>query len=147
MDTQTRHALKHDRLVDATRTSVNWFEENRSKVIQAAVAAVVLLGIVIAGLVVYSQRSTAANLAFGQAMDTYNAPLATAGKMKNHAPVLLAHGEADQVVPAFRSRDAEAALRTMNVPVETAYVANLGHGIDDVILDAGAQFLRKAFAG
>ena len=52
MDTQTRHALKHDRLVDATRTSVNWFDENRSKVIQAAVAAVVLLGIVIAGLVV-----------------------------------------------------------------------------------------------
>ena len=80
MDTQTRHALKHDRLVDATRTGVNWFEENRSKVIQAAVAAVVLLGIVIAGLVVYSQRSTAANLAFGQAMDTYNAPLATAGQ-------------------------------------------------------------------
>jgi phospholipase/carboxylesterase len=74
-------------------------------------------------------------------------PEALKAEMKNHAPVLLAHGEADQVVPAFRSRDAEAALRTMNVPVETAYVANLGHGIDDVILDAGAQFLRKAFAG
>lgn len=80
MDTQTRHALKQDRLVEATRTGVDWFGEHRTKVIQAAVAAVILLAIVIAGLVVYSQRSTAADLAFGQAMDTYNAPLATAGQ-------------------------------------------------------------------
>jgi hypothetical protein len=80
VDTQTRHALKHDRLVDATRTGVSWFEENRSRVIQAAVAAVVLLAIVIGCLVVYNQRSVAANLAFGQAMDTYNAPLATAAQ-------------------------------------------------------------------
>jgi hypothetical protein len=80
VDTQTRHALKQDRLVEATRTGVNWFEEHRSKVIQAAVVAVVLLAIAIAGLVVYSRRSTAADLAFGQAMDTYNAPLATAAQ-------------------------------------------------------------------
>jgi hypothetical protein len=80
VDTQTRHALKQDRLVEATRTGVDWFGEHRAKVIQAAVAAVVLLAMVIAGLVVYNQRSTAADLAFGQAMDTYNSPLATAGQ-------------------------------------------------------------------
>jgi hypothetical protein len=80
VDTQTRHALKQDRLVEATRTGVDWFGEHRAKVIQAAVGAVVLLAMVIAGLVVYNQRSTAADLAFGQAMDTYNAPLATAGQ-------------------------------------------------------------------
>lgn len=80
MDTQTRHALKQDRLVEATRTGFDWFEEHRSKVIQAAAAAVILLASAIAGLVVYNQRSTAADLAFGQAMDTYNAPLATAGQ-------------------------------------------------------------------
>ena len=68
-------------------------------------------------------------------------------EMKNNAPVLLAHGEADDVVPAFRSKDAEAALRTANFSVKTAYVANLGHGIDNVILDSGAKFLKKAFAG
>ena len=68
-------------------------------------------------------------------------------EIKNLAPVLLAHGEADDVVPAFRSRNAEAALRTVNVAVETIYVANLGHGIDNVILDGGAHFLRNAFAG
>ena len=80
MDTQTRHALKQDRLVEATRTSVGWFQDHRSRVIQASVAAVVLLAIVVAALVVYNQRSAAAGLAFGEAMDTYNAPLAQAGQ-------------------------------------------------------------------
>ncbi len=66
-------------------------------------------------------------------------------EMKNHAPVLLAHGEADPVVPVFRSRDAEAVLRKQNVPVEAVYVPGLEHGIDNTILNAGAVFLRKAF--
>lgn len=80
MDTQTRHALKQDRLVEATRTSVGWFQDHRSKVIQASVAAVLLIVIVVAALIVYSKRSAAADLAFGEAMDTYNAPLAQAGQ-------------------------------------------------------------------
>lgn len=73
------------------------------------------------------------------------APKSLKAEMKNHAPVLLAHGEADTVVPAFRSRDAEAALRAVNVPVEAVYADDLGHGIDDIILDAGAVFLQRAF--
>ena len=80
MDTQTRHALKQDRLIEATRTSVDWFSDHRARVIQAAVAAVLLIAAVVAGLVVYNQRSAAANLAFGEAMDTYNAPLAQPGQ-------------------------------------------------------------------
>ncbi len=80
MDTQTRHALKQDRLVEATKTGVDWFQDNRSRVIQASVAAVVLTAIVVAALVVYSKRSAAADLAFGEAMDTYNAPLAQPGQ-------------------------------------------------------------------
>ncbi len=80
MDTQTRHALKQDRLVEATRTSVDWFQDHRSRVIQASVAAVVLIAIVVAAFVVYNKRSAAADLAFGEAMDTYNAPLAQAGQ-------------------------------------------------------------------
>jgi tetratricopeptide (TPR) repeat protein len=80
VDTQTRHALKQDRLIEATKTSVDWFQENRSRVIQAGVALVVLIAIVVAALVIYSKRSAAADLAFGEAMDTYNAPLAQAGQ-------------------------------------------------------------------
>ena len=80
MDTQTRHALKQDRLIEATRTSVDWFADHRSRVIQAAVAAIFLIAVVVAALVVYNKRSAAAGLAFGEAMDTYNAPLAQPGQ-------------------------------------------------------------------
>jgi hypothetical protein len=80
VDTQTRHALKQDRLVDATRTSVDWFQENRPTVIRACIAAAIFLAIVVAALVVYSKRSAAADLALGEAMDIYNAPLAQAGQ-------------------------------------------------------------------
>ena len=80
MDTQTRHALKQDRLVETARSGVGWFQENRSRVIQASVALVVLIAIAVAALVVYSKRSAAADLAFGEAMDTYNAPLAQPGQ-------------------------------------------------------------------
>jgi phospholipase/carboxylesterase len=75
------------------------------------------------------------------------APESLATELKNHAPVLLAHGEMDAVVPAFRSRDAAAALEQAGVPVETVFSPNLEHGIDDIILTAGALFLQKAFAG
>ena len=74
MDTQTRHSLKQDRLVEATKTSVDWFQENRSRVITASIAVVIFLAILVAGLVLYGKRSAAAELAFGEAMDTYNTP-------------------------------------------------------------------------
>ena len=74
-------------------------------------------------------------------------PGSLGAELRNHAPVLLAHGEADPVVPAFRSRDAEAALKAAQVPVETVFSPKLEHGIDDIILTAGALFLQKAFAG
>jgi phospholipase/carboxylesterase len=70
-----------------------------------------------------------------------------ATELQNRAPVLLGHGEADPIVPASRSRDAAAALKAAGVPVETVFSAKLEHGIDDVLLTAGALFLQKAFAG
>jgi len=72
-------------------------------------------------------------------------PQSLAAEAKNHAPVLLGHGEADQVVPVFRSRDAETALRAAGIPVETVFSPKLEHGIDDMLLTAGALFLQKAF--
>ena len=74
------------------------------------------------------------------------APESLATELANHTPVLLVHGEADDVVPAQRSRDAEAALRVANVPVEAVYVPRLGHGIDDTGLAMGALTLQRAFA-
>jgi phospholipase/carboxylesterase len=67
-------------------------------------------------------------------------------ELGNHAPVLLVHGAADDVVPVQRSRDAETALRAANVPVEAVYVPRLGHGIDETGLSMGALTLQRAFA-
>jgi phospholipase/carboxylesterase len=91
------------------------------------------------------RRATAprAILAFSGALI---APDSLAGELANHAPVLLVHGEADDVVPAQRSRDAETALRAAGVPVEAVYVPRLGHGIDDTGLAMGALALQKGFA-
>jgi phospholipase/carboxylesterase len=75
------------------------------------------------------------------------APERLAAEIVNRAPVLLVHGEADDVVPAQRSRAAETALRAAGVPVEAVYVPRLGHGIDDTGLAMGALTLQRAFAG
>jgi phospholipase/carboxylesterase len=74
------------------------------------------------------------------------APERLPAELANRAPVLLVHGQADEVVPVQRSQEAEAALRAAGVPVEAAYVPRLGHGIDDTGLAMGALTLQRAFA-
>ena len=61
-------------------------------------------------------------------------------------PVLIVHGEDDDVVPVTRSRDAEANLIAAGIPVESLYCPRLGHGIDEAGLSVGALFLQRAFA-
>ena len=61
-------------------------------------------------------------------------------------PVLLVHGEADDVVPVGRSRDAEAALGAAGVDVTALYLPGLGHWIDEAGRAAGARFLGRVFA-
>ena len=61
-------------------------------------------------------------------------------------PVLLVHGEEDEVVPLSRSRDAEQTLRAAGVPVESLYCPRLGHGIDAAGLSFGSLFLQRAFS-
>ena len=73
-------------------------------------------------------------------------PQTLRAEIKNHAPVLLAHGEADDIVPAFRSRDAAAFLRDAGVPAELVFSPKLGHGIDEAGLQAGAALLGRVFA-
>ena len=79
MDSQTRHALKQDKFVQATQTSVSWMDTHRTSVIRYTVAGVVVLALVIAGLVFYNQRTAAAEVALGTALDTYASPLAQPG--------------------------------------------------------------------
>lgn len=61
-------------------------------------------------------------------------------------PVLLAHGEADSVVPVEGSRRAASVLEAAGVAVETVYSPRLDHGIDEAGIAMGALFLQRAFS-
>ena len=63
-----------------------------------------------------------------------------------HPPVLLVHGEQDDVVPFSRAEVAEAALKRIGIPLQTLWCPRLGHGIDDAGLSTGALFLQRLFA-
>jgi phospholipase/carboxylesterase len=65
---------------------------------------------------------------------------------QSRPPILLVHGEADDVVPASRSRAAECALRAAGFAVDSLFCPRLGHGIDEAGLAAGALFLQRACA-
>lgn len=64
------------------------------------------------------------------------------GRIASKPPVLLVHGEADEVVPVAATRMAESALIDAGVPVRALYRPGLGHGLDEVGLAAGAEVLR-----
>jgi phospholipase/carboxylesterase len=58
-------------------------------------------------------------------------------------PVLLVHGDADEVVPPQVQPVAVKALEAAGVPVDSLTRPGLGHGIDDVGLREGGAFLRR----
>lgn len=69
-----------------------------------------------------------------------------AGECVGHPPVLLVHGEADEVVPFACGPAAERVLVRLGMPVQAVWCAGLGHGIDDAGLSAGGLFLQRVFA-
>jgi phospholipase/carboxylesterase len=73
------------------------------------------------------------------------APAALAAERRNSAPILLVHGESDDVVPSIRSQEAEQVLRAAGVRVESLFMPGLGHGIDEGGIAAAAEFLKGAF--
>lgn len=58
-------------------------------------------------------------------------------------PVMLIHGDADEVVPFSSLEQAAAGLRAADVPVGTHVCRGVGHGIDEEGMIVGAQFLRR----
>lgn len=67
-------------------------------------------------------------------------------ELTHRPPVFIAHGEADSVVPVFRSRDAAAALTVLAVPVQTHFSPGLDHSFDEPILQKSTAFLNLAFS-
>ena len=79
MDTQTRHALKQDKFVAATASSMSWLSGHRSGVLRWVVSTAVVLAVLIAAIVFWTMKAGAADKALGAALDLYSTPLAVPG--------------------------------------------------------------------
>jgi phospholipase/carboxylesterase len=61
-------------------------------------------------------------------------------------PVLLVHGDADEVVPVETTYAAVAGLQAAAIPVQWSIRRGLPHAIDPESVEHGARFLAAAFA-
>ena len=66
-----------------------------------------------------------------------------ADEIKSRPPILLIHGDADEVVPSAALEAATTALRANGLTVDSALRPGLGHSIDEVGLMKGMQFLAS----
>ncbi len=80
MDQQTKAALKKDTFIDTTTHGFEWASENRRSVITTTALLLAAIVIVVLSVVIYNSRSDAASEAFGDAMLTYQTPLAVPGQ-------------------------------------------------------------------
>jgi phospholipase/carboxylesterase len=73
-------------------------------------------------------------------------PAAFAAEIRSRPPVLLVHGDEDQLIPVQALFRAAQGLATLEVPVEWHVSAGIGHGIDQEGLRQGGEFLARRFA-
>ena len=71
---------------------------------------------------------------------------AFAAEIRVRPPVLLVHGDRDDLIPAQALFSAMQGLSALGVPVEWHLSAGLGHGIDPEGLRHGGEFLARRFA-
>jgi phospholipase/carboxylesterase len=112
-----RHALSDDRL------ALVGFSQGTMMSLYVAVRR----ARAIAGVVGYSGALIGADL--------------LAAEAKSKPPVLLVHGEADDIVPFQAMAAAAAGLRAADIAVETLARPGLPHSIDDEGLSRGGRFL------
>jgi phospholipase/carboxylesterase len=72
-------------------------------------------------------------------------PESFAGEIKSKPPVLLVHGDRDELIPAQALFQASEGLAALGVPVEWHLSSGLGHGIDPEGLRHGGAFLARRF--
>jgi predicted negative regulator of RcsB-dependent stress response len=80
VDQQTRQALKHDQLADSAQYGLEWANENRRPLIVVGAIVAALIVILIVGAVIFNHHSEQATIAFGEAMQAYQTPLASPGQ-------------------------------------------------------------------
>lgn len=69
-----------------------------------------------------------------------------AEELRSRPPVLLTHGDADEILPVEALPAAVEGLAAVEVPVEWHLRRGLGHGIDQECIRLGTEFLARAFA-
>ena len=70
---------------------------------------------------------------------------AFAAEIKSRPPVLLVHGDQDDLIPPQALFQATQGLSAIGVPVEWHLSAGVGHGIDAEGLRHGGEFLARRF--
>ena len=73
-------------------------------------------------------------------------PEAFIAEITSRPPVLLVHGDQDQVIPVQALMHAAQGLAALGVPAEWHVSPGIGHGIDQEGLRQGGEFLAKQFA-
>ncbi|MEX0840215.1 MAG: prolyl oligopeptidase family serine peptidase [Parvibaculum sp.] len=68
-------------------------------------------------------------------------------EMKGRPPILMVHGDSDDMLPVARMHQAVQALGEAGLPVQWHVSAGLGHSIDEAGLTLGGRFIADAFAG
>ena len=66
-------------------------------------------------------------------------------EIKSRPPILLAHGDSDEMLPHVLSERAAEALQQNGVKVGLHIAEGVGHGINDTALSHAARFLLEAF--
>jgi phospholipase/carboxylesterase len=66
-----------------------------------------------------------------------------ATEIKSRPPVLLVHGELDDLIPAQALFHAASGLAALGVPVEWHLSRGIGHGIDQEGVRHGGEFLAR----
>jgi phospholipase/carboxylesterase len=72
-------------------------------------------------------------------------PDAFAGEVRARPPVLLVHGDRDDLIPVQALFHATQALASLEIPVEWHISSGIGHGIDQEGLRHGGEFLARRF--
>jgi phospholipase/carboxylesterase len=70
---------------------------------------------------------------------------AVAGEIKGKPPVLLIHGDQDDLIPVQALMQGSQDLASLGVPVEWHVSSGVGHGIDQEGLRHGGMFLARRF--
>ena len=76
----TKRALKQDHFLTTTGSGLGWASENRRSVIVTTALLLAAIVVLVVAVLLINHRSNAATVAFGEAMQTYETPLAIPGQ-------------------------------------------------------------------